>query len=76
MLHFSEEMIKFVERDEKTNQSVQYSLSDFRTADGIRKGEDYMSNYFVNRYGAITDVDFAPMLEEIVSANSEVNSHD
>lgn len=73
---FRRDEIKFVERDEKTNQSVQYSLSDFRTADGIRKGEDYMSNYFVNRYGAITDVDFAPILEEIVSANSEVNSHD
>ena len=73
---FRRDEIKFVERDKKTNQSVQYSLSDFRTADGIRKGEDYMSNYFVNRYGAITDVDFAPILEEIVSANSEVNSHD
>ena len=43
---FRRDEIKFVERDEKTNQSVQYSLSDFRTADGIRKGEDYMSNYF------------------------------
>lgn len=73
---FRRDEIKFVERDEKTNQSVQYSLSDFRTADGIRKGEDYMSNYFVNRYGAITDVDFAPILEEIVSADSEVNSRD
>jgi hypothetical protein len=63
--------IKFVERNEETGNSEHYALSDFRTADGIRKGEDYMNNYFVSRYGAIKDVDFAPILEKIM-AQSEV----
>ena len=63
--------IKFVERDEKTGYSEHYALSDFRTADGIRKGEDYMNNYFVSRYGAIKEVDFSQILEKII-AGSEV----
>ena len=37
-----------------------------------RKGEAYMTNYFVNRYGAIKNVDFSPILKEIMDA-SEVN---
>lgn len=65
---FRRDEIKFVERDAKTNHSTHYSLSDFKTADGVRKGEDYMSNYFVNRYGAIKDVNFAPILEKIIAA--------
>ena len=68
---FRRDEIKFVERDEKTNHSIHYSLSDFKTAAGIRKGEDYMSNYFVNRYGAINDVDFSPILEKIISSKEE-----
>ena len=67
---FRRDEIKFVERDE-TNHSIHYSLSDFKTADGIRKGEDYMNNYFVNRYGAINDVDFSPILEKIISSKKE-----
>ena len=66
--------IKFVERNEETGNSEHYALSDFRTADGIRKGEDYMKNYFVSRYGAIKDVDFAPILEKIMN-QSEVNDN-
>lgn len=67
--------IKFVERDELTGNSSHYSLSDFKTADGVRKGEDYMNNYFVSRYGAIKDIDFSPILEKIVSA-SEVTGNE
>ena len=63
--------IKFVERDDTTGNSIHYALSDFNTADGIRKGEDYMNNYFVNRYGAIKDVDFSPILEKVI-AGTEV----
>ena len=66
---FRRDEIKFVERDDNTNESNHYSLSDFRTADGIRKGEDYMKNYFVSRYGAIKDIDFSPILEEIMNRN-------
>lgn len=68
---FRRDEIKFVERDATTNHSTHYSLSDFKTASGIRKGEDYMSNYFVNRYGAINDIDFSPLLKKIVSKSKE-----
>ncbi len=67
--------IKFVERDDKSGNSIHYALSDFRTADGVRKGEDYMSNYFVSRYGAIKDIDFSPILERII-AECEVDGDD
>jgi hypothetical protein len=59
--------IKFVEREDDTGNSIHYALSDFKTADGIRKGEDYMNNYFVSRYGAIKDVDFSPILEKVIA---------
>ena len=61
--------IKFVEREDETGNSIHYALSDFKTADGIRKGEDYMNNYFVSGYGAIKDVDFSPMLEKVIVGN-------
>ena len=64
--------IKFVEREEATGNSIHYALSDFRTADGIRKGEDYMNNYFVSRYGAIRDVDFSPILSAIIGESKVV----
>ena len=66
---FRRDEIKFVERDKETNCSTHYSLSDFKTADGVRKGEDYMKNYFVDRYGAISDVDFSPIIEKIINDN-------
>ena len=68
---FRRDEIKFVERDAATNHSTHYSLSDFKTADEVRKGEDYMNNYFINRYGAINDVDFSPILEKIILTNEE-----
>lgn len=65
--------IKFVERDDATHYSSHYSLSDFGTSgpSGIRKGEDYMKNYFVDRYGAIKDVDFSPIFESIIAQYNE-----
>ena len=63
---FRRDEIKFVEKDEETNSSTLYSLSDFKTADGVRKGEDYMNNYFVNRYGAIKEIDFGPLIKKII----------
>lgn len=68
---FRRDEIKFVERDDKTNGSIHYSLSDFKTANGVRKGEDYMNNYFVNIYGAIKDVDFSQILKDIISKKGE-----
>lgn len=66
--------IKFVERDDVTHESTHYSLSDFGTAgsSGVRKNEDYMKNYFVDRYGAIKDVDFTPILRKLMEKKKEV----
>ena len=60
--------IKFVERDENTHCSSHYSLSDFGTAGstGVRQNEDYMKNYFIDRYGAIKDIDFTSIFEELL----------
>ncbi len=33
---------------------------------GVRKHEDYMSKYFISQYGAIKDIDFTPIFEEIL----------
>ncbi|MEG0864379.1 MAG: ATP-binding protein [Clostridia bacterium] len=65
--------IKFVERDDDTHCSTHYSLSDFGTSgkSGVRKNEDYMKNYFVNRYGAIKDIDFTPIIEKLLSGRKE-----
>ena len=51
--------IKFVEKED--NGSIHYSLSDFGTngSRGVRNSEDYMKNYFINKYGAIKDIDFS-----------------
>ena len=56
--------IKFVEKEDKG--SIQYSLSDFGTngSNGDRNTEDYMKNYFVNKYGAIKDIDFSDIFTE------------
>lgn len=66
--------IKFVERDDSSHASSHYSLSDFGTAgkNGVRKNEDYMKNYFVDRYGAIKDIDFTPIFEELLLHGKEV----
>lgn len=65
--------IKFVERDDLTHASSHYALSDFKTAGekGVRKGEDYMRNYFINQYGAIKDVDFSQILESLTATQTE-----
>lgn len=65
---FRRDEIKFVERDDVTHVSEHYALSDFKTSGerGVRKGEDYMKNYFISQYGAIKDVDFSSILESII----------
>lgn len=63
---FRRDEIKFVDRDDETGISTHYSLSDFGTTgpNGVRNTEDYMRNYFVNRYGAIRTIDFSEILQE------------
>ena len=72
---FRRDEIKFVERDDETHISELYSLSDFGTGgkSGVRKSEDYMRHYFMNRYGAIQEVDFAPVFQKIVNEENQEN---
>lgn len=71
---FRRDEIKFVERDSDSQTSILYALSDFGTTGerGVRKHEDYMKNYFISQYGAINDIDFTPVFEEILSEGKEV----
>lgn len=66
---FRRDEIKFVEKDDVSLLSEIYSLSDFGTAgeNGVRKGDDYMKNYFVSQYGAIKNIDFSPIFENVFS---------
>lgn len=69
--------IKFVERDKETKSSTLYALSDFKTNGevSVRKTSDYMRNYFVNRYGAIENVDFTDIVQEMMAGNTKEDSH-
>ena len=67
---FRRDEIKFIEREDDTNNSILYALSDFGTSGdrGVRQHEDYMKNYFAGRYGAIKDIDFTPIFEELLAS--------
>jgi len=71
---FRRDEIKFVERDDESHYSTLYALSDFGTTGemGVRKHEDYMKNYFISQYGAIKDIDFTPIFDEILANEGEV----
>ena len=71
---FRRDEIKFVERDDDSHYSTLYALSDFGTTGekGVRKHEDYMSRYFISQYGAIKDIDFTPIFEELMEIEREV----
>jgi AAA15 family ATPase/GTPase len=71
---FRRDEIKFVEREGDTHASVHYALADFGTAGkrGVRKNEDYLKNYFISQYGAISDVDFTPVFESLLEGRKEV----
>ena len=65
---FRRDEIKFVEKDKTTKSSILYSLSDFKTNGDkpVRNTTDYMRNYFINRYGAIENIDFSDILQKVV----------
>ena len=67
---FRRDEIKFVERDDN-GFSTHYSLSDFSLPckKRVRRGADYMKNYFINKYGAIKNIDISPILEKLISSN-------
>jgi AAA15 family ATPase/GTPase len=70
---FRRDEIKFTERDEESNKSELYSLSDFGTSSetGVRKNDDYMKHYFLGRYGAIKDINFSSFFKKVVEATDE-----
>lgn len=75
---FRRDEIKFVEFDDNTNSSTIYSLADFGTTGkvSVRKEGDYMGNYFINRYGAIKNIDFTPIFEEINKLMADGGNND
>ena len=52
--------IKFVEYQKNKASSIIYALSDFGTSGdkAVRSTNDYMKDYFMDKYGAITEIDF------------------
>lgn len=70
---FRRDEIKFVDRDEETHESTIYALSDFGTSGekGVRKGDDYMKNYFIDQYGAISDIDFTDLIKNVLGIGEE-----
>jgi AAA15 family ATPase/GTPase len=71
---FRRDEIKFVERDDEDHYSTLYSLASFGTTGekGVRKHEDYMGKYFISQYGAIKDIDFTPIFEQLLGDEREV----
>lgn len=71
---FRRDEIKFVDRNDNTHLSELYALSDFGTSGdiGVRNNDNYMQHYFVNKYGAIKDIDFTSIFEEIINSESVV----
>ena len=69
---FRRDEIKFVKKDKKSKSSIIYSLSDFKTNGDkpVRNTTDYMRNYFVNRYGAIENVDFSDILQKAIEGSN------
>lgn len=68
---FRRDEIKFVDRDEQ-GVSTLYSLSDFGTkGTEARKGQNYMDNYFVDKYGAIRNIDFSDFFEDYLKKISK-----
>lgn len=71
---FRRDEIKFVERDDDDHCSTLYSLASFGTIGekGVRKHEDYMGKYFISQYGAIKNIDFTPIFEQLLGDEREV----
>lgn len=68
---FRRDEIKFV--DKEGNTSIIYSLSDFGTSGegAVRRSDDYMKNYFVDRYGAISETNFSDLFLKFMNNKNE-----
>lgn len=73
---FRRDEIKFVQRNPDTGSSELYSLSEFGTSGktGVRNSTDYMKYYLNYRYGAIEEVDFTSIFENIVNNDNTENT--
>lgn len=62
---FRRDEIHFVEKNNEKYSSTHYILSDFGTTgkNGVRKNDDYMEHYFINKYGAIENIDLSEEFE-------------
>ncbi|MGI6782324.1 MAG: AAA family ATPase [Acholeplasmataceae bacterium] len=58
---FRRDEIKFVEKE--NGNSIIYSLADFGTSgkNPVRNTDNYMKNYFINKYGAINEIDLTDL---------------
>ena len=65
---FRTDEIKFVDRNDETHCSELYALSDFGTKGSTRakNTNNSMTNYFVNRYGAIRNIDLSDIFLKIL----------
>jgi len=65
---FRRDEIKFVEKDEQSNSSTIYKLSDFGTSGkhSVRNVTNYIKNYFTNRYGAIINIDYTDIFKVMI----------
>lgn len=70
---FRRDEIKFIDRDEHTQASTLYALSDFPTtgANAVRKGEDYLKNYLIGKYGAVRHIDLSPLFTQKAQSRSD-----
>jgi hypothetical protein len=59
--------IKFTDWDGKEMTSCHYTLTDFSSAVNDGAQQDFLSNYFYKRYGAIRHIDFSSALEEFTA---------
>ncbi len=73
---FRRDEIKFVQRNHDTGNSELYALSDFGTSgkNGVRNSMDYMKYYLNYSYGAIEDVDFTHIFENIINHDDSENN--
>lgn len=69
---FRRDEIKFVEKNKEDKSSILYSLADFKTngSKPARNTTNYMKNYFINRYGAIENVDFSDIFQRVVEGST------
>src|SRR5574344_144813 len=72
---FRRDEIKFVDRDETTQMSIHYSLSDFKKSAGVRTGEDYLKNYFISKYGTIKNIEFSDIVKNCLTQSLDTEKN-